>query len=43
MSSNNLFRDNTSLYVMPEERSFDIDSKMDWNIVEAIMRKGAQD
>ena len=29
---------------MPEERSFDIDSKkMDWNIVEAIMKKGAQD
>jgi CMP-N,N'-diacetyllegionaminic acid synthase len=29
----------TRLYVMPEERSFDIDTETDWTIVEALMRR----
>ena len=34
-----LFHDNTRLYVMPEERSIDIDSELDFEIVEMIMKK----
>jgi len=34
-----LFTDKTSLFVMPEERSVDIDTEMDWNIVEYIIEK----
>jgi len=34
-----LFTDKTSLFVMPEERSVDIDTEMDWNIVEYIIGK----
>ena len=32
-----LFTDKTSLYVMPEERSVDIDTEMDWKFVEYMM------
>lgn len=39
MSSNNLFTKKTSLYIMPEERSVDIDSQLDWDIVEFLIRK----
>jgi CMP-N,N'-diacetyllegionaminic acid synthase len=34
-----LFTDNTSLYIMPEERSVDIDKDMDWEFVEFMMGK----
>ncbi len=34
-----LFTDKTSLFVMPDERSVDIDTEMDWNIVEYIIGK----
>jgi len=34
-----LFTDKTSLFVMPEERSVDIDTEMDWNTVEYIIGK----
>jgi N-acylneuraminate cytidylyltransferase/CMP-N,N'-diacetyllegionaminic acid synthase len=36
-SSDTLFNKKTRLYVMPEERSFDIDSELDFRIVEFIM------
>jgi CMP-N,N'-diacetyllegionaminic acid synthase len=36
---NTLFTNNTSLYVMPEERSVDIDTEMDWDFVEYIINK----
>ena len=35
----NLITPNTGFYEMPEERSFDIDSSLDWMIVEMIMKK----
>ena len=34
-----LFTENTSLFVMPEERSVDIDTEIDWDFVEFIMEK----
>ena len=34
-----LFTDKTSLYVMPEERSVDIDTDLDWEFVEFITLK----
>ena len=34
-----LFTENTSLFVMPEERSVDIDTEIDWDFVEFIMDK----
>jgi len=34
--------DNTSLFVMPEERSIDIDSELDFEIVKFLMRKKVQ-
>lgn len=37
LTSDTLFTGNTGLYVMPEERSFDIDSEVDWRIVEMLM------
>ena len=33
-----LFVDKTSLYVMPEERSVDIDTELDWDFVEFIIK-----
>lgn len=35
----NLFNEKTELFVMPEERSIDIDSELDFKIVEFIMRE----
>lgn len=41
LKSDTLFTDKTSLYIMPEERSLDIDTKLDWELVEfLILRKG---
>lgn len=37
LKSDTLFGGNTGLYVMPEERSIDIDSELDWRIVEMIL------
>ena len=34
-----LFTDNTSLYIMPEERSVDIDTELDWNLVQYLIGK----
>lgn len=36
MSENSLFLPGTELYVMPEERSYDIDSELDFKIVQRI-------
>ena len=37
LKSDTLFTDNTGLYVMPEDRSIDIDCELDWRIVEMLM------
>jgi CMP-N,N'-diacetyllegionaminic acid synthase len=37
MRSDTVFTGNTGLYVMPEERSIDIDSELDWRVVEMLM------
>ena len=39
INSDNLFSKNTSLYIMPEERSIDIDSQLDWDIVEYLIKR----
>lgn len=39
LNDNTLFLDKTGLYVMPEERSIDIDTKLDFEFVEFLMRK----
>jgi CMP-N,N'-diacetyllegionaminic acid synthase len=37
LKEDTLFLENTSLYIMPEERSFDIDTAMDFKIVECLL------
>ena len=39
LNEDTLFLKNTGLYVMPEERSIDIDSELDYKIVEMMMRE----
>lgn len=39
LEENTLFLDKTGLYVMPEERSIDIDTELDFEFVEFLMRK----
>jgi len=39
LSSDNLFSADTRLYVMPEERSIDIDSELDFEIVRMLMEQ----
>jgi CMP-N,N'-diacetyllegionaminic acid synthase len=39
-ANENLFTGNTRLYVMPRERSLDIDSQADFEMVEWMMTKG---
>jgi len=39
LSYSTLFVDKTSLYIMPEERSVDIDTQVDWDFVEYIINK----
>jgi CMP-N,N'-diacetyllegionaminic acid synthase len=34
-----LYHPGTALYIMPEERSWDIDSEMDWAVVELLMKR----
>ena len=36
-----MFLDNTGLYIMPEERSIDIDTELDYQIVEFLMGKNS--
>jgi len=38
LNTNSLFLKNTGLYVMPEERSIDIDTELDYKFVEFIMK-----
>jgi N-acylneuraminate cytidylyltransferase/CMP-N,N'-diacetyllegionaminic acid synthase len=42
MSSDKLFHDGTRLHVMPEERSWDIDSELDFEIVELLAKRKQQ-
>jgi N-acylneuraminate cytidylyltransferase/CMP-N,N'-diacetyllegionaminic acid synthase len=37
-----VFYEDTQLFEMPEERSIDIDSELDWEIVELLMQRRAQ-
>ena len=39
LKKNSLFSGQLGFYEMPEERSIDIDSPLDWEIVEMIMEK----
>lgn len=39
LNENSLFLENTGLYIMPEERSIDIDTALDFEFVEFLMRK----
>lgn len=39
MSQDSLFFPTTALHIMPEERSIDIDSELDFEVVEMIMKK----
>ena len=39
-ANENLFTSNTRLFVMPRERSLDIDSQADFEMVEWMMTKG---
>lgn len=39
LNENSLFLGKTGLYVMPEERSIDIDTELDFEFVEFLMRK----
>jgi CMP-N,N'-diacetyllegionaminic acid synthase len=39
LNKNSLFLDKTGLYVMPEERSIDIDCELDFKFVEFLMRE----
>ncbi|MFY9141794.1 cytidylyltransferase domain-containing protein [Sulfuricurvum sp.] len=39
LNENSIFLEKTGLYVMPEERSIDIDSELDFEFVEFLMRK----
>jgi CMP-N,N'-diacetyllegionaminic acid synthase len=39
IKNNNLFTDKTSLYIMPEKRSVDIDNEMDWSFVRYLLKK----
>ena len=39
LNENKLFLENTGLYVMPEERSIDIDTQLDYKFVEFLMKE----
>jgi len=43
LNKNSLFLENTGLYVMPEERSIDIDTKLDYKFVEFLMKENNND
>jgi CMP-N,N'-diacetyllegionaminic acid synthase len=42
LTKDTLFLEETGLYVMPEERSIDIDTQLDFEFVEYLMRKNAK-
>ncbi len=39
LSTNNLFNKKTGVYFMPENKSVDVDNKLDFQIVEFLMKK----
>jgi CMP-N,N'-diacetyllegionaminic acid synthase len=41
LQNDTLFTEKTALFIMPEERSVDIDTELDWNIVEHLIGKSA--
>ena len=40
VNSQSLYHDKTVFYEMPENRSIDIDSKLDFKLVQFLMKKG---
>ena len=43
LHENSIFLDNTGLYIMPEERSVDIDTELDYKFVEFLMKENIHD
>ena len=43
ITRDDIFGDKTSLYVMPEERSIDIDTQLDWDVVEFLINRVSDD
>jgi len=43
LNENSIFLENTGLYVMPEERSIDIDTELDYKFVEFLMKNNVKD
>ena len=41
LKENSLFAGRLGFYEMPEERSIDIDSQLDWEVVQMIMEKNS--
>jgi len=39
LKENTIFLEKTGLYVMPEERSFDVDCELDFKIVKLLMKE----
>ena len=39
MNSSSIFNEDTMVYVMPEERSIDLDAELDFEFVEFLMKK----
>ena len=39
LNESSIFLENTGLYIMPEERSIDIDTELDYKFVEFIMKE----
>ena len=38
LTSPTLFTENTDIYVVPDDRSLDIDTELDWRIVEFLLK-----
>ena len=39
LNAKNIITNKTSMYIMPQAKSIDIDSHIDWRIVESLLKK----